>query len=405
MGLFEKIFGRFGQTKKAMNTFQTLTAYAPAFSTWKGAIYEAEMVRAAVDAKARHIGKLTPVFTGSAKPGLQARLRVVPNPWQTWYQWLYRTVSILEVENNAFLVPVLDGMGETVGIYTVLPSMCEMVEYEDELYLRYTFRNGKRGAIEFGRCGILTRHQCQDDFFGSSNAALNPTMEVINAQNEAIKEGTKSAATFRFMARKSNFADEEDLVKEQKRFTEANFSSESGGGVLLFPNTYTDVRQIDSKPFTVDAAQMAHIRTNVQNYFGVSEKIMQNSANDDEMDAFFNGAIEPFSIQVSEVISRMLFSPRELSVGNRFILAANRLQYMNVAHKINLATQLGDRGMILIDEIRELFNYPPLPDGAGQRAPIRGEYYFAGEKAEEKAEVIKKPGQAEEEREADDAED
>ena len=26
------------------------------------------------------------------------------------------------------------------------------------------------------------------------------------------------------------------------------------------------------------------------------------------------------------------------------------------------------------DEIRELFNYEPLPDGAGQVAPIRGEY-------------------------------
>ena len=28
----------------------------------------------------------------------------------------------------------------------------------------------------------------------------------------------------------------------------------------------------------------------------------------------------------------------------------------------------------MIDEIRELFNYAPLPDCAGQVAPIRGEY-------------------------------
>ena len=39
-----------------------------------------------------------------------------------------------------------------------------------------------------------------------------------------------------------------------------------------------------------------------------------------------------------------------------------------------MAKELGDRGAILIDEIRELFNYEPLPDGAGQVAPIRGEY-------------------------------
>ena len=32
-----------------------------------------------------------------------------------------------------------------------------------------------------------------------------------------------------------------------------------------------------------------------------------------------------------------------------------------------------------IDEIRDLFNYPPLPDGAGQVAPIRGEFKDAAD--------------------------
>ena len=39
-----------------------------------------------------------------------------------------------------------------------------------------------------------------------------------------------------------------------------------------------------------------------------------------------------------------------------------------------MAQQLGDRGVLTIDEIRELFNYAPLPDGAGAYTPIRGEY-------------------------------
>jgi hypothetical protein len=52
---------------------------------------------------------------------------------------------------------------------------------------------------------------------------------------------------------------------------------------------------------------------------------------------------------------------------------------MPVTAKVNIAETLGDRGMILIDEIRELFNYPPLPDGKGQHAPIRGEYYMVGQ--------------------------
>ncbi len=382
MGLFEKIFGTYAKVKDAMQTFQTLTAYAPAFTSWNGAIYEAALVRAAIDAKARHVSKMGVTFLGSAKPALQSRLRQRPNSWQTWSQWLYRTSTILDVENTAFIVPLLDNYGAVSGIYTVLPSMCELVQYQDTVYLRFTFSSGKKAAIEFDRCGVLTKFQYRDDFFGESNESLTPTMEVIHAQNEGIKEGVQSAATYRFMARMNNFTKPEDLATERRMFTESNFRSGSGGGLLLFPNTYNDIRQIESKPFTVDASQMALINGNIQSYFGVSDKVMQNTANDEEMDAFFNGIIEPFSIQVSQVVTGMLFSDRERALHNEFMLTANRLQYMSVQHKINLITQLGDRGMILIDEARELLNYAPLPEGAGQKAPIRGEYYYSQEKTE-----------------------
>lgn len=74
-----------------------------------------------------------------------------------------------------------------------------------------------------------------------------------------------------------------------------------------------------------------------------------------------------------------IFSERERANGARLIANANRLQYMNTTQKVSMAKELGDRGAITIDEIRELFNYPPLPEGAGTMAPIRGEYYDATE--------------------------
>jgi hypothetical protein len=79
----------------------------------------------------------------------------------------------------------------------------------------------------------------------------------------------------------------------------------------------------------------------------------------------------------------MVFTERERNGGNKILFTANRLQYMNISSKISMAQQLGDRGVLLIDEIRELFNYGPLPDGAGQHAPIRGEYYMVDEGKDE----------------------
>lgn len=381
MSLLDKIF-RPAEAKKSEKAlqearayFQTLTAYTPTFTNWGGAIYESEIVRAAIDARARHISKLKVETNGSANLSLQSKLRLGPNQWQTWSQFLYRTSTILDVNNTAFIVPVFDERMIITGIFTVLPTQCSLVEYNDEIWLRYQFANGQYAAVEFRKCAVLTRHQYKSDFFGDSNKPLHETMQLLHIQNEGVEEGVKNAATFRFMAQMANFAKPEDLAKERERFTMDNLSTESkAGGFLLFPNTYKDIKQIDVKPFALDADQMRLINENVFNYFGVNESVLQNKAKAEDLEAFFDGAIETFAIQFSEATTKMLFSERERAQGSYMMANANRLQYMSTSAKVQMAKELGDRGAILIDEIRELFNYAPLPDGAGQVAPIRGEY-------------------------------
>lgn len=379
MGLFSKIFKRpTGGGGDHAGRFETLTAYSPVFTTWSGEIYESELVRSAIDARARHISKLEVDLIGSAKPKLHTRFRQGPNEWQTWSQFLYRLSTILDMQNTAFIVPVLGEYGEITGIFPVLPSRCEVVQYQGEPWLRYTFANGQKASIEMIDCGVMVKHQYKDDFFGESNRALTDTMKLIDMQSQGISEAVKNSNTFRFMARTSNFVKPDDLSKERERFNRENMQG-SGGGVLLFPNTYLDVKQITSNPYVVDTAQLQLIKNNVYDYFGVSENILQNKADGDELDAFFDGAIEPFSIQLSDVLSRMIYTSVERGNGNRVLVSANRLQYMKTSAKISMAQQLGDRGMITIDEARALFNYPPLPDGEGQRTPIRGEYYFGSD--------------------------
>ena len=389
MSLFDKIF-RPDKAKKsddalarAQSFFQTLTAYAPVFTNWGGAIYESEIVRAAVDARARHISKLKVETVGTANPSLQSKLALGPNQWQSWSSFLYRVSTILDINNNCFICPVFDDRMIITGVFPVLPSSCSLVEYNGEVWLRYQFNNGQVAAVEFSKCAILTKHQYKSDFFGDSNYPLRETMQLLHIQNQGIEEGVKNAATFRFMATLNNFSSAADLAKERERFREANLSTQSeAGGFLLFPNTYKDIKQVDVKPYTIDADQAGQIRENVFNYFGVNEKVLTNSATPEDLEAFYDGAIEPFSIQFSEALTRMLFSERERAQGSYIIANANRLQYMSTSQKVQMAKELGDRGAILIDEIRELFNYTPLPDGAGQVAPIRGEYKATDELTE-----------------------
>ena len=375
MSLFDKIFRP--RTYQARQYFKTLTAYQPTFRRWSGALYESEIVRSAIDARARHIAKLSIQIEGSAQPRLQTLLRKRPNQWQTWSQFIYRCSTILDMQNTLFIVPVIDRNNIVTGLWACLPSSCRILEDKQGTeWLEYKFSTGDIGAVELARCGVMTKHQYRDDFFGESNRALDSTLDLIEMERQGIAEGIKQSSSFRFMARLTNFKDPEDLEIEQKNFTARNLSKDAGG-FLLFPNTYSDIQQISSKPYTVPADEQALIQKNVYDYFGINEDIIQNKAVGAQLDGFYEGAIEPFAIQMSEVLTYMLFTTTEVAFGARVLCTANRLQYMSTGDKVNFIAQLSDRGFITINEGRELLNDAPIE--GGDKLPIRGEYYFVGD--------------------------
>ncbi len=370
--------------KQKIESFKMLNGYEPKFTSFGGDIYESELVRSAINARATHISKLKFDIRGSANASLQNKLMKAPNQIQTWSQFLYRISTILDVHNTAFIVPIYDKYGEISGVFCPLPSSTTIKLYGKTPYLVYEFNWGERASIELDACGILTKFQYRSDFFGEKNNALLPTMDLIHIQEQGIQEAVKSSATYRFYAQVNNFTKPEDLAKERQRFSEENFSRESkGGGLLLFPNTYTNINQVKSTPYTIAADEMKLIEKNVYQYFMVNEDVLQNKAFGDAWSAFYEGAIEPFAIQFSEVMTKMLFTLREQSQGNIVMLTANRLQYMTNSEKLNVSSQLADRGIMNRDEVREIWNLPPLPDGEGQAYIIRGEYWNANEKINE----------------------
>ena len=381
MGLFDWLFSNKPKEKgKYEGQFSLLTGYEPRFQTFHGEIYESELVRASINALATHISKLDVKTFGAAKPALQRKLAHAPNEFQTWSQFLARAATIYYNANTLFITPVWDEYGEISGIYTPVPEKCEIVQYNSIPYLRYEFSKGRKAAVELEYCGIMVRMQYKNDFFGESNHALLPTMDLIKIQDQGIKEGVKSAATYRFMAQMNNFVKPEDLALERKRFTAENLASDANNsGLLLFPNNYTNVKQIESKPFTIDADQMKEIRDSVFEYFGVNEDVLQNKFSSDTWAAFYEGAIEPWAIQFSEVMTKMLFTFREQSQGNYVMATANRIAYMSNADKLNVSAQMADRGLMTRNEIREIWNLPPLPEPYGGQLPVRGEYYNVNE--------------------------
>lgn len=385
MGLIEYFFPKKSKEVVVKQDFRMLDGYVPVFRDWNGAIYESEFVKTAIDAVARHISKLSVVIEGGTQSELITRLKKKPNDTSTWSQFLYRVATILNVKNTAFIVPLRNRFGDTIGIYPICPTSWELVLTESgELWIRFKFKDrSDRLAERLSDIGILTRYQYESDFFGSSNSSLDETMQLISIQRQGIEEYTKNASSYRFTASLTNFSSAADLKKERERFDEENFKKGNGGGILLFPNTYKDVKQVTSQSYAVDTEQLKLIEKNVFDYFGVNEDVIQNKAYGDLFTAFYEGAIEPLAIQLSEVLTKMLFTEREIAFGSGIYFTANRIQYMTNADKLAVTTDLTDRGVLSINEAREIWQLAPI-DG-GDRHILRGEYYdtSTGTKVEE----------------------
>ena len=384
MGLFDWLFpeeDRPKQEKLPVSEFRMLTGYKPVFRDYYGRIYENALIRSAIERKARHISKLKVEFRGEAQQKVKNRLKFYPNEWMTWSQFLARCSTILDCTNNLFIVPVYNNKLEIVGLFPILPERVELVEDKNKtLWIRYTFANGQRGAIEFSKCAYMVKHQYENDFFGSNNRVLRPTLDLISVEEQAVKEAVTNSTTIRFIRQRNNFVSPEDLALERQRFTEYNLKGDSTE-MLLFPYQYKDIKQVDVKPYTLDSEMVEKVKDNVFDYFGTNEDIIQGKASNDKLDAYFNAQIEPFAIGMSEALSKMIYTDLERSYDNHVYVASNRLQYMTVSEKVNMAQQLSDRGILTINEIRELFNYDPIPNG--DVAVIRGEYYTVNEKVGE----------------------
>ena len=371
MGAFKKLFDKIKVNKLMGNFFTMLDGYSPVFTTYDGGVYEMELTRACIHTFANHCSKLQPKVSGADGRGIQAMLDGKPNPFMTSAQFLYKAATIYETQNTCFIIPILDRFDRIIGYYPVLPSMTELREQNGEPFCVYTFGNGERAAIELSRVGVVSKFLYRNDFFGEDNSALEPTMQLLSTQNQGIAEGIKNSASYRFMATVSNFTKGKDLVQERKNWVAENMGPEAGG-LALFPNTYSNVLQIQSTAKTVDTDQLRIIQDRVFTYFGTNEDMLLNKAVGDAWSAYYEGKIEPFALQLSQAMTTMTYSQNERTRQNAIVWSANRLQYMTNADKLEVSSQMFDRGIFSTNDVMDIWNLPHVEDG--DKRYIRKEY-------------------------------
>lgn len=326
------------------------------------------MVRSAVDAvarnaaklKARHIrrvGKEIIPVGGQVEKLLQIR----PNQNMNAYDFLYKLVTTLMIDNNAFAYPLWDGANLTA----IWPINCVLAEFVEDntktIYINFHFFDGESLVLPYSEVIHLRRHYYANDLLGENNLPINSTLSAIHTTNEGLAQAVKTSANLRGIIKYQGMLKESDIKANRDRFVAEYMTMQNTGGIAAL-DAKAEYIPLNNEPKMVNAAQMKELRDAVYRYFGVNENIIMGKYSEEEWAAFYEGTIEPLAVQMSLEFTSKLFTDRERGFGNEIIFEANRLQYASVSTKLALR-EMVDRGALTPNEWREAFNLAPVEGG------------------------------------------
>ena len=341
------------------------------FSPWTGTAWENDIYRGAVDAIARNAAKLKGVhavtYEGQKQPANDNRinrmLQVAPNEYMTAFDMLYKLTTQYYLNNNAFALLNWNEQGRLSGIYPINYTHVELqADRMDNLYVEFTFRNGKRAQFNYNDVIHLRRHFNGNEFLGDDNRALSATLELAHSQNEGLKASIKSNAHLRGILKFTQLMPDNQLKKTKDTFIKEYLSMDNEGGIVTTDNRMEYI-PIDNKPTNLDVTQLQAVKNKIYDYLGVSEKIVNSSYNEDEYAAFYESTVEPLAVQMSLEFTRKIFNERERAFGNQIVFESGRLQFTSNKTKVNLIKELLPYGILTINQALEILNMAPIEGG------------------------------------------
>lgn len=375
--LFNFIFGKKGDRQQNGNVtqtqFQLLSGWNTQFSTLPEGTYNSKVARQVIDRIATHCAKLVPKhiqgnITNNIKGDINFLLSNQPNPLMNTFDFIYRVISLLYTDCNAFVYVAKDRSGFITGFYPVLATTYELLQGADEtMYLQFDFVNGQTYTIPYLELIHLRLFYNRNDIFGMSNRVLQTDLNTADTVSQGIDKAIKTTSNLKGILQYENsMLKNKDLVKTKDDFVKDFLNMDNEGGIAAL-DAKAKFQEVNLKPITLDNEQLKQVNYNIFDYFGVSEKIVNNSFTEEEWNAFYEGIIEPRSIQMSYAFTNKIFKKQSIKEGHKIVFTANRLQYSTLSNKISLIKEAGALGLLTKDEAREIIELPQLGGEEGAK--------------------------------------
>lgn len=368
--LMDRLIG--GKKTQAQTVrYELVNSSSASFQPWNGNIYENDIARSAIWAKAEAAGKVR--FVHARGEGDQMRLHPdpsiramleYPNEHMTMQELVNKLYVQREIYNNAFALIVRNDRGKPVSIYPINFASIELLEDRSgQVFCKFLFRRAKPLVVPYADIIHLRKHFNDHDFFGDSNLnALKNIMEVIDTTDTGMVTAVKNSAVISWLLKFTQVLKPDDIKARVKEFSEQYLSTANNGWGVMPTDPRYDAQQVEQRSYVPNAAQMDRSKDRLLMHYGVSEKIIKGDFTETEWNSFYESQIEPFVMLLARQLTLKCFTAHERSFMNRIYPESTAMQYASHSTKLALVSMV-DRGALTPNEWRAIMSMGPIEGG------------------------------------------
>lgn len=381
MSLLDVMRG-WAKSRRTGKYFRMMNGGLPVFSQFGNDIYASDIVQNCINVIATEMSKLQPRHIRSRENeqiipngNLNRLLKFGPNPLMTTSEFIEKTIWLLFMNYNAFIIPIFDSDYSSGSerrtyraLYPINPSRVEFLQDPaGEVLIRFFFPSGVDFMFRYADVIHLRKKFSVNELMGGGangqpdNSSLLKVLQTNHMLSQGLERAAKINASIQAIVKINTVLDDEAQRNERRRFERLIASGESGILPIDLKGEYIPVNRGDAK--FVDKETLAFLQQSVLNWFGVSLPILTGEFNDDEYQAFYEKTLEPLVIYFGQKFSKILFTERELDIGNEIVWYHRDMNYLSTSSKLNLLKTMGEQGLLSDNQKLKLMGYPPIPGG------------------------------------------
>lgn len=413
MGLFDKLFKR---PPKNRRIAPSLDGFSPLYPQFGTNIYASDVVQQCLKCIVDEMKKLNPTHIRivdndpvPVKGNVQDILRV-PNPLMTACEMIEKTVWLLLLNYNVFIVPVFrTWIDEKTGaerryyeaLYPIQPTQADFIEdASGRLFVHFFFMNGYDTTVPYSDLIHIRYNYSVNQYMGGDvtgqpdHSALLETLKLNDTLLKGVAKAMKASYAINGVVKYNTLLDDGKTEAALKELERKLMNNESG---FLPLDLKADFTPLPHTSAIVDEPTLKFVDEKILRHWGVPLCILEGDYTKEQYEAFYQKTLEPLIISMSQAFTKKLFSEREQAFGNRIELYPKELIFMTVAQTLEMIKMLSPTGGMFENEKRTALGLRPLPELQGKRYMSlnwvnadRAEEYQLGDNANVNVDIVDK---------------